>query len=82
MGKYGCDGQINIYDLLEESMDMERYVYILVDDSSYELPVCVCDTVEELADKTGDSVGYINDVIHKAEKRNGKSKYIRVRLTV
>ena len=78
--RYGCEGQMNIYDLLDSNMEMERYVYILVDDSPYELPVCVCDSVEELADITGDTVGYINDCIHKAEKRNGKCKYLKVEI--
>ena len=78
--KHECDGQISIYDIDYYAMEMERYVYVWVDNSEYELPICVCDTVEELADRTGDTVGYINDCIHKAEKRNGKSKYIRVRI--
>jgi len=78
--KYECDDQLSIYDLDAFAMDMERYVYVWVDNTIYELPLCVCDSVEELADKTGDSVAEINDLIRKAEKRQGKSKYIRVRI--
>lgn len=78
--KYECDDQLSIYDLDSFAMEMERYVYVWVDNTIYELPLCVCDSVEELADKTGDSVANINDLISKAEKRQGKSKYIRVRI--
>jgi hypothetical protein len=78
--KYECDDQLSIYDLDAFAMDMERYVYVWVDNTIYELPLCVCDSVEELADKTGDSIANINDLISKAEKRQGKSKYIRVRI--
>ena len=78
--KYECDDQLSIYDLDAFAMEMERYVYVWVDNTIYELPLCVCDSVEELADKTGDSVANINDLISKAEKRQGKSKYIRVRI--
>lgn len=80
MGSHGCDGQLSIYDLLPESMEMERYLYLMVGQDKFELPCCVCDSVEELSDITGDSVGYINDLIAKAEKRDGESKYIRVRI--
>lgn len=78
--KYECDDQLSIYDLDSFAMEMERYVYVWVDNTDFELPLCVCDSVEELADKTGDSVANINDLISKAEKRQGKSKYIRVRI--
>ena len=78
MFKHGCEGQISIYDLDNEAMNMKRDLYVLVENSIYELPVCVCDSVEELADITGDSVERINDLITKAEKRQGESKYIRV----
>ena len=78
--KYECDNQLSIYDLDNAAMEMERIVYVWVDNSPYELPICVCDSVEELADKAGDSVSRINDLISKAEKRQGKSKYIRVRI--
>lgn len=77
---HGCKGQISLYDLDSSAMEMERYVYLLVDNDKYELPICVCDSVEELSDITGDSVADINDLIHKAEKREGKSKYLRVRI--
>lgn len=77
---HGCKGQISLYDLDNSAMEMERYVYLLVDNDKYELPICVCDSVEELSDITGDSVGYINDMIHKAEDREGSCKYLRVRI--
>ncbi len=78
MGKHGCDEQLSIYDLSEDAMNMERDVFVLVDNSIYEFPVCVCDSVEELSDITGDSVGYINDMLAKAQKRKGSCKYLRV----
>jgi len=78
MSKHGCDGQISIYDLDDSAMEMKRDLYVLVENSIYELPICVCDSIEELADITGDSVERIHDLITKAEKRGGKSKYVRV----
>lgn len=78
--KHGCEGQLSLYDIIPSTMESERYVYLLVDNTKYELPICVCDSVEELSDITGDSVGKINDLIRKAEKREGNSKYLRVRI--
>ena len=99
MCKHGCEGQISIYDLYNDSMEMKRDLYVLVENNIYELPICVCDSIEELADFTGDSVERIHDLIakrncfkknlkiglrqvqfinSKAEKRKGKSKYVRV----
>lgn len=78
MVKHGCEGQISIYDICEKSMDMKRDLYVLVENNIYELPICVCDSIEELADFTGDSVERIHDLMTKAEKRQGKSKYIKV----
>lgn len=78
MCKHGCEGQISIYDLYNDSMEMKRDLYVLVENNIYELPICVCDSIEELADFTGDSVERIHDLISKAEKREGKSKYVRV----
>lgn len=80
MGKHGCKDQLSIYDILDGAMDMHRCVYMLVDNSEYELPLCICDSVEELSDITGDDVGTINDMIAKAEKRQGKSKYVKVEI--
>ena len=80
MGKHGCEGQLSIYDLDPSAMDMERYLYMLVGNDKYELPICVCDSVEELSDMTNVSVADINDMINKAEKRGGSSKFIRVRI--
>ena len=77
---YRCIGQISIYDISQDAMDKERDVYLIVDNTEYELPLYVCDSVEELSDITGDSVSRIKDLIHKAEKRNGKSKYVRVKI--
>ena len=53
---------------------MKREVYMLLTDKKYQFPLLVCDSVEELAKKTGKSVGYINDAIRKAEKRRKKNK--------
>jgi len=78
MCKHGCEGQISIYDLYNDSMEMKRDLYVLVENNIYELPICVCDSIEELADFTGDSVERIHDLISKAEERKGKSKYVRV----
>ena len=80
MGKHGCKDQLSIYDISKDAMEIHRDVYLLVDNSIYELPLCVCDSVEELSDLTGDDVGTINDMIAKAEKRKGKSKYLKVRI--
>ena len=81
MGRYGCEGQISIYDLLEDdATDGQQYLYALIDDSIYELPLFVCDSIEELAEKTNRTVGYINDCIAKAEERGGKSKYLKIKL--
>lgn len=78
--KHGCEGQLSIYDLEPSAMDMERYLYLLVENNQYELPICVCDSVEELSDMTNVSVADINDMIAKAEKRGGRSRFIRVRI--
>lgn len=78
--KHGCEGQLSIYDLEPSAMDMERYLYLLVENNQYELPICVCDSVEELSDMTNVSVSDINDMIAKAEKRGGRSRFIRVRI--
>lgn len=80
MGKYDCEGQISIYDINDSAMNMERYLYALIDNSIYELPICVCDSVEELSDMTNTPVADINDLIRKAEQRGGKSKFIRIKL--
>lgn len=81
MGKHGCKDQLSIYDIDPSAMDMERYLYALIDDSIYELPICICDSVEELSDMTNTPVADINDLINKAEKRGGKSKFIRIKVT-
>ena len=78
MFKHGFSEQLSIYDIDPDLMDMKRDVYVLIENDKFELPICVCDSVEELSEITGDSVGYIHDMIRKAEKRNGNSKYIRV----
>ncbi len=81
MGRYGCEGQTSLFDLLPtDAIDTQDYLYILTDETKYELPVYVCDSIEELADYTGDSVGYINDCIKKAIERNGSCKYVKVRI--
>ena len=81
MGRYGCEGQISLDEVLEnDTTDTQRYLYILTDETEYELPVYVCDSIEELADYSGVSIGYINDCIKKAVKRNGKCKYVKVRI--
>lgn len=78
--KHGCQGQLSIYDIDPSAMDMERYLYMMVDNTKYELPLCVCDSVEELSDITNVSVSDINDLIQKAEKRGGSSRFIKVRI--
>lgn len=81
MGKHNCNDQISIYDISEDAMEMPRDVYVWIDDSNdLELPIAICDSAEELSELTNFSVSYINDLIAKAEKRGGKSKFMKVRI--
>ena len=55
-------------------------VYMLTDDTKYRLPLYVTDNIHDLSRFSGQSVKRINDLIKKAEKRGGTSRYVKIEL--
>lgn len=53
-------------------------LYMLVSQDKHEMPLMVCDTVQELSDKTGASENCIRSAISHAKKDGNKSKYVKV----
>lgn len=60
-------------------MGKHKYLWLYVTPDKYELPIYVCDTAQELADKRGVSVSTVKTgaLIHK---RKGYGNYIKVKL--
>lgn len=59
---------------------MREYLWLCVTMDKYEFPLCVCDTIQELAEWCGTSVNNIQSSICKVEKHNRRSKYRRVKV--
>lgn len=57
-----------------------KYLWMLVSDDDYELPLIVCDSIEELSKACGKEINTIRSAINHAEKRGSKSRYKRVKL--
>lgn len=56
-----------------------KYLYIYTDDTDKELPLYVCDSAKELAEKLGTSENTVLSGLYHAKKRNSKkSRYKRV----
>ena len=53
-------------------------LYMLVTEDKFELPLVVEDSAAKLARKIGVDVNLIYSAISKANKRGGKSKYVKV----
>ena len=56
------------------------YVYMLVTEDKYELPLMVTDTAQEMARKLGLCKDSVASAICKAKKDGRKCKYVRVEL--
>ena len=57
-----------------------EFLWLLVSDDKYELPVIVCDSLDSLAEATGKDKNTIRSAISHAEKRGGNSRYKKVRV--
>lgn len=58
----------------------KEYIYMLVTDDKYELPVYIADTAQELADLAGTSKGCVHSSVNRWEKgKVKKTRYIRIR---
>lgn len=56
-----------------------KYLYIYTDNTDKELPLYVCDTAKELAEKVGTSENSVLSALYHARKRKTKkSRYARV----
>ena len=59
---------------------MSNYLYMVVTSDEYELPLMVCDSARELAEKTGTTKNNVISCIYKQEHGKIKnSRYRRVR---
>lgn len=57
----------------------KKWLWLLVTDDEYELPLYVCDTKYELAEYCGTTPSNIQSAVFKAEKKERKfSRYRRV----
>lgn len=60
-------------------MGQSDYVYIRVTQDKYELPLCVRDSIKELAEACGTTKNNIESCISHAKKRKrGRSMYYKV----
>lgn len=57
-----------------------RYIWMEIDLRNKELPVAVADTMEELAQMRKTTVRNIKTQMFRAKRRNGRCKYIRVKI--
>lgn len=58
----------------------QKYIYMLVSQDKYELPLFVCDTRDELSDYVGISAKHISEIISHAKKKKQFCRYVRVEL--
>ena len=54
------------------------FVYMLVTEDKFELPLAIADSAAELARMLGVDVNLIYSAVSKAKKRGGRSKYVKV----
>lgn len=58
---------------------IKNYIYMMVSGDKYQLPLCVADSAEELAEKVGVKKGTIYSSVIRWEKgQTKKTKYIRI----
>lgn len=58
---------------------IKNYIYMMVSSDKYQLPLCVADSAEELAEKVGVKKGTIYSSVLRWEKgQTKKTKYIRI----
>lgn len=58
---------------------IKNYIYMMVSGDKYQLPLCVADSAEELAEKVGVKKGTIYSSVLRWEKgQTKKTKYIRI----
>lgn len=55
-----------------------RNLWMLVSKDKYELPLMVCDSVAELARRTGSTQNNIYSAISKGKKRGNRCQYVKV----
>lgn len=55
-----------------------KYLWMKVSMDKYELPLIVCDSVAELARRTGSTQNNIYSTISKAKSRGTRCKYVKV----
>lgn len=58
----------------------KQYLYMLVTHDKYELPLYVCDTIQELSAYVGLKPNHVSSAISKAKKVHGFCKYVRVEI--
>lgn len=59
---------------------VEKYIYMMVSDDKYELPLCIADSAQELADKVGVSRNAITAHICRSKKGQVKKiRYLRIK---
>ena len=61
-----------------KNLSDKKYLYIRTDGTKYEIPVYVCDTTKELAEKCGVTQNSIISAIYHAKKNGTNSIYKRV----
>ena len=58
---------------------IKDYIYMMVSNDKYQLPICVADSAQELAEKVGVKKGTIYSSVLQWEKgKIKKAKYIRI----
>lgn len=58
----------------------KKYLYMLVSRDEYELPLFVCDTIQELGDYVGRKPEHVSTAISRAKKIHGFCRYVRVEI--
>ena len=67
-------------DSLTPKKEEGEFLYMLVSEDKFELPVIICDSIEALAEACGKEVNTIRSAICHAEKRGGRCRYRKVAL--
>lgn len=58
---------------------IKNYIYMMVSDDKYEIPIYIADSAQELAEKVGVKKGTIYSSVLRWEKgQTKKTKYIRI----
>ena len=66
--------------LQERIVMAKQYLYMLGPHDNYELPLYVCDTIQELSAYVGLKPNHVSSAISKAKKVHGFCKYVRVEI--